>query len=132
MLAAEITDERARRGAIAGKLDVFVDITTATRAIEKALALSPPEDQAGWRDIAAAPKDGTEILGWRADAGVLLIRWTSAAEFLTDAELADWTEETAHAENWFMADFVSGDRLEYENEPTHYMPLPAPPPPQDR
>lgn len=37
-----------------------------------------------WQPIEIAPKDGTEILGYREDAGVFMIRYTSPVEFLTE------------------------------------------------
>ena len=86
----------------------------------------------GWLPIESAPKDGSEVLVFRDDAGVMLARYTSAAEFLTDAELADWTEEAAHKEDWFSADFVCGYRLENDQSPTHWMPLPSTPSSKER
>lgn len=81
-----------------------------------------------WQDISTAPKDGTEILGYREDCGVILIRWTSAAEFLTQFELDALNSiGDAQKEDWFCADFVTGSRLEGEETPTHWMPLPEPP-----
>ena len=79
-----------------------------------------------WMPIDAAPKDGQAILGWRDDCGCLLIRWTSVAEFLTDAEIeeAGYNEASTFKEDWFYADFVQGGRLEYSEAPTHWMPLP--------
>lgn len=105
------------------------DAKEAARAVLEAIieALSALPAVGGWLDIESAPKDGSEILGWRADSGVLLIRWSSAAEFLTDAELDKWDEEAASQEDWFYADFVAGDRLEGDCLPTHWQPLPAPP-----
>ncbi len=81
----------------------------------------------GWQPIETAPKDGTEILGYRADAGVMLIRWTSIGEFLTESELAEYDEEATYKEDWFFADFIHGDRLESDCLPTHWQPLPEPP-----
>ena len=80
-----------------------------------------------WQDISTAPRDGTEVLVWRDHMGILLARFTSAAEFLTDAELEEWEGDTAHQEDWFAADFVSGCRLEADCSPTHWQPLPPPP-----
>jgi len=80
-----------------------------------------------WRLIETAPKDMTEILGWREDAGVMLIRWTAPIDFLTESELDELDEETADAEDWFFADFVTGGRLEGSEAPTHWMPLPEEP-----
>ena len=80
-----------------------------------------------WQPIETAPKDGTEILVWRSDAGVLLARWTSCAEFLTDAELDKMSDDSAHQEDWFCADFVAGCRMQEDCDPTHWRPLPKPP-----
>jgi hypothetical protein len=80
-----------------------------------------------WQPIETAPKDGTEILGYRSDAGIMIIRWTSPAEFLTDRELETLDEEDALQEDWFYADFIAGGRLEYDEVPTHWAPLPDQP-----
>jgi len=79
--------------------------------------------------IETAPKDGTEILGWREDCGVLLIRWTCPDGFLSEMELTemDMDEESAFQMDWFCADFVNGCRLDGNEAPTHWMPLPDPP-----
>ena len=83
---------------------------------------------AEWQPIETAPRDGTEVLGVRADWGTpLIVRWTSCAEFLTDSELEGMDEATAYAEDWFGADFVQGCRLESDETPTHWMPLPCAP-----
>ena len=80
-----------------------------------------------WQPIETAPKDGTEILGWRKDYGVLIIRWTAPIEFCTEHECEVMGEESAEAEDWFCADFVAGCRLEGSEVPTHWQPLPEPP-----
>lgn len=82
-----------------------------------------------WLPIEQAPKDGTELLGWREDCGVMIIRWTAPTHFMTTDEceraLAEDSraEEWLEAEDWFCADF----RLDGSEAPTHFMPLPAPP-----
>lgn len=81
-----------------------------------------------WQPIETAPKDGTEILGYRADCGVLLIRWTCPFEFCTDEELEKMGEDSAGQDDWFYADFLTGGRLEGSETPTHWMPLPPHPP----
>lgn len=81
----------------------------------------------GWRPIAEAPRDGTEILGWRNDCGIILIRWTSPEAFCTEKELEDMGEDSASKEDWFCADFATGCRLEGSEAPTHFQPLPEPP-----
>lgn len=82
-----------------------------------------------WKPIETAPRDGTEVLLWRADAGVFLGRWTCPNDFLTDAEIErlDLSEECAEDPGWFFADFVSGDRCDGDLAPTLWMPLPPPP-----
>ena len=85
---------------------------------------------AEWLPIESAPKDGSEVLGWRDDAGVLLIRWTCCADFMTDLEIEDAKKQHAGADdwieqyNWFYADFIYGGRLDGDEEPTHWQPLP--------
>ena len=88
-------------------------------------------DDMEWQPIETAPKDHSELLGWREDCGVMMIRWTAPIDFMTERELEaastddnDWMEQ----EDWFYADFVRGGRLEGDEVPTHWMPLPPPPP----
>ena len=90
------------------------------------LAREGMEDD-GWMPIETAPKDGTEIWGYREDSGPLLVRYTSPDAFLTDSELEKLDEESAFAEGWFYADFVDGGRLDGSEVPTHWQPLPPPP-----
>lgn len=80
-----------------------------------------------WQPIETAPKDGTEVLAWREDAGIFLARWTSPEEFCTSDELEALSEADAAQEDWFAADFVQGSRLDDGLVPTHWMPLPDPP-----
>lgn len=82
-----------------------------------------------WQPIETAPKDGTEILGYRKDCGVLLIRWTAPVYFLSDRELEQEGRDydSDNLEDWFFADFICGGRLEGEETPTHWQPLPSSP-----
>eukprot|EP00752_Nemacystus_decipiens_P016736 g14974.t1 len=75
-----------------------------------------------WLTIETAPKDGTEILGYRSDAGVMLIRYLAPVDFLADSELDGLDERSAEQEDWFYADFVVGGRLEGDERPTHWRP----------
>ena len=84
-------------------------------------------ERAAWQPIETAPKDGTEILLWRADAGVMLGRWIAPCDFLAEAEWngewGDWEEP-----DWFGADFyIAGYRISNDGEPTDWMPLSAGP-----
>lgn len=75
-----------------------------------------------WQPIETAPKDGTEIIVWREDAGTFMARWIEPANFLTEKEIENWSEHDVWEPDWFYADFVSGGRL--EPGPTHWTPLP--------
>lgn len=86
------------------------------------------ESQHRWRSVESAPKDGSEILGFRADAGVLLVKWDAPINFCTDYELRNLDEASAEQYDWFCADFMTSSRLEGDEAPTHWMPLPALPP----
>ena len=63
-----------------------------------------------WRDISTAPRDGTWMLGWEGPSGtscgILVMRWKPEGS---------WFEE-----GWY-------DDGKRQAEPTHWMPLPAPP-----
>ena len=78
----------------------------------------------GWQSIETAPLDGTEILGWRHDAGVMLMRWLAPVDFLIERELALLDADDTHAEGWFYADFIEGGRLEGTEAPSHWQHLP--------
>lgn len=80
-----------------------------------------------WQPIETAPKDGTEVLGFREDAGVILMRWTAPEYFCKEDEMKDLSEECAQSEDWFYADFMAGGRMEGSEAPTHWMPLPEAP-----
>ena len=84
-------------------------------------------DQNTWRPIDTAPKDGTEILGWREDAGVMLIRWIAPIDFCGEWACEMMGTQSAETYDWFFADFMTGDRLEGDESPTHWMPLPEGP-----
>ena len=82
-----------------------------------------------WRPIAEAPKDGSEILGYRKDCGVVVMRWVCPDQFLSDREiqLAGLCEEDAMKSDWYYADFIHGGNMSNDGLPTHFMPLPSPP-----
>lgn len=80
-----------------------------------------------WKPIESAPKDGTEILGWRDDCGVFVVRYCSAEDFLSQREMENWSDDLRQSLDWFCADFAHGERLEGDLIPTHWKPLPAGP-----
>lgn len=78
-----------------------------------------------WKDIASAPRDGTEIIlrkGDRVTAGAW-IEWTkSEAEFHSNGTYLGNYEYDSGA-SWSSWDGGFCD----DDEPTHWQPLPAPP-----
>lgn len=62
-----------------------------------------------WRPIETAPKDGTAILAWNEDY-ISIALWNKACK-----QWADLTDQGI------------GDECAYTDNPTHWMPLPAPP-----
>lgn len=92
-------------------------------------ALAPVRSEplfGAWLPIESAPRDGTEILGWRKDCGILMVRWDAPENFMTDRECEE-IGESASVYDWLYADFVEGGRLEGQEAPTHWMPLPQEP-----
>ncbi len=87
---------------------------------------TPQPPSAGeWMPIETAPMDGTEILGFRSDAGRFLVRWTCLSDFEMESENHKYSVEDWEAYDWFYADFVAGGRLDPSEYPTHWMPLPG-------
>jgi hypothetical protein len=80
-----------------------------------------------WKHINTAPRDGTEILGWREDCGALLIRWIAPSGFLSESEMWSLDESSRYAEGWFCAEFAQATRMEGDFVPTHWQPLPEGP-----
>lgn len=78
-----------------------------------------------WQPIETAPKDGTEIIGFRPDQGVFVFRWAWMEEFVPKDQNGDPTEDYDDAFACWWHD--RWDWLEGELRPTHWMPLPAPP-----
>lgn len=73
-----------------------------------------------WQPIETAPRDGTEILGFRPDQGVFIFRWAETSDFDSTDPGEEWSEDWWH-DLW---GWMEGDL-----QPTHWMPLPPPPSP---
>lgn len=112
--------ERIRPWKASEAIDQLV-ILEAAAEIERLRAASQ------WQPIATAPKDGTEFIAYRDDAGPFLLRWSCAYDMMTERELEQsmMTEDEMHEPDWFFADFATGGRL--NDGFTHWMPLPSPP-----
>lgn len=81
-----------------------------------------------WQPIETAPRDGTRILGWVNEAEWAAICWWETApielryapqEQWQMSEASDFPDDEAWYEHW----------RDTRYEPTHWMPLPAPPEP---
>lgn len=100
----------------------FIDKLTAKYANDHNPDVGKKVD--GWMPIESAPKDGTEIIAWREDAGQMMARYTSAEEFCTSDELDQMDEESIFSKDWFCADYIQGCRLDGDLMPTHWQPKP--------
>lgn len=86
-------------------------------AINPSSALAPKAGNAGWRTIDSAPRDGTSVLVM-ADGVVAQAHYQGPSDGSIYAR-------TASRYLWFSE---TGQRSLYNDEVTHWMPLPAPPP----
>lgn len=76
------------------------------------------ERLAGWEPIETAPKDGTYVIIWSG--------WFGGA-----ATIAHWDDDrhaNKKAPRWISRDRVYGRKSFVDIPPTHWMPLPPPPP----
>ncbi len=90
--------------------------------------LAEVERERAWRPIDTAPRDGTEILAWRDDCGVMLVQYGMPIDLFTDSELEGADTESVETPGWFGGDALnSGYRLEGSEMPTQWMPLPRGP-----
>ena len=80
------------------------------------------------RDIATAPRDGTEIRAFREDAGWMVAKYGACDMFpLSDSEAEEIPEDSYWQQDWWAYTFDGVQRLEAQETPTHWMPLPSPP-----
>lgn len=96
-------------------LDAGVVAGLMRRAAKAIQSLAAPQ----WQPISTAPRDGTELNGYRPDQGVFTFRWAEMSEFVDEDAIID--EKTAEFAWWWH------DRwgwMEQELTPTHWQPLP--------
>lgn len=69
-----------------------------------------------WQDISTAPKDGTELIGYRPDQGVFAFRWATMEDMVPDydGEFACWWHD-----RWGWMEGIE--------TPTHWQPMPPEP-----
>lgn len=79
-----------------------------------------------WRPIETAPEH-KEVLLYREDAGVFTGIFTAAEEFLSDSDAAKLSIDDLESQDWFGGDYTGSWRLDGDEKPTHWQPLPAPP-----
>ena len=77
-------------------------------------------EMTGWRLIDTAPKDGTRVLVFCPVTG-----WSSARHQIA-------VSEYSHFLGWALADTgANAEDADLDGEPSHWMPLPAPPDTKD-
>lgn len=87
---------------------------------------SPPEGMAGWKPIAEAPKTGhTLLLGYFNSAN----KWrTTRGQWMSQDYIDEYAEDPDFMEpGWHETTVEDDDGKCWPIEPTHWMPLPAPP-----
>lgn len=90
------------------------EVARPQEAIDLARLLREEADSQGWRDIATAPRDGTYILGYRANGEIARCRVIPRDD----------------CEMWEFGNTSGAYELYPRIRPTHWRPLP--PPPQGR
>ncbi len=75
------------------------------------------------------PPKHKEILLYREDAGVMMGQYTYCAEWVTDEEIEEHrlTEGALFEEDFWALCLDGIERLEGDEIPTHWMPIPEPP-----
>lgn len=114
---------RAKKSVASDKM-FSISLNDYRKALDEgraALASGLVQDEAGWRPIETAPKDGTVIDVWLGDADV------------SDLDFYCQSRTCKRSANWYWSNgkfrpFTGWDLpLTTFVEPTHWIPLPAPP-----
>lgn len=78
-----------------------------------------------WRDIATAPKDGTDFLAYDPIAALpVAMRWQAYSQ--------EDREEIGELGYWSYSEELLNEADPAGAQPTHWMPLPAPPENEDK
>jgi hypothetical protein len=99
----ELSDKHRHDGGEVGELIALFEAQILATYYRTFPAPAAPQEERGWRDIATAPKDGTQVWAWDDERG------SNPALWLTDGDVWVITYDDA------------------EIKPTHWMPLPSPP-----
>ena len=99
------------------------DLIEKLYAAAQSAGLAPTPDL--WRSIETAPKDGTEINGYRPDQGVFTFRWAEMGDFVPRNAAGDPTEDYDEDFAWWWHDRWGW--MQDELTPTLWQPLPQGP-----
>ena len=129
-LALEVLEEINTLSIGENAICLPAEIDTAMDAIREALAEQPAQQEpVAWRPIESAPKTGRKVILFyknRLNVGKTVIARCLTDEQATEIDADDVGLEGGWYEcidNW--GDFT--DVVIHEGEPSHWMPLPAPP-----
>ena len=129
-LALEVLEEINTLSIGENAICLPAEIDTAMDAIREALAEQPAQQEpVAWRPIESAPKTGRKVILFYKNR--LNVGKTVIARWLTDEQATEIDVDDAGLESgWYecienWGDFT--DVVIHEGEPSHWMPLPAPP-----
>ena len=104
------------------KVENFASYASDTlRSYISAQSETPPIQQGEWLPIESAPKDGTKVLGFAPNKLVIDPNFRVVTMW--------WRKwQDRGGDHWCWQSTESGSHID---EPTHWMPLPAPPTPKE-
>ena len=134
-LALEVLEEINTLSIGENAICLPAEIDTAMDAIREALAEQPAQQEpVAWRPIESAPKTGRKVILFYKNR--LNVGRTVIARWLTDEQATEIDADDVGLEGgWYECIDNWDDFTEvaiHEGEPSHWMPLPAPPSPKQQ